>query len=117
MRFPPCSFLACVDSVASDLHPSPAALIGWTRQIKEMVNEKDSFDSPDSGPLAEIEFWRSRTEDLTGILVQLNRQDVLTIQLVLEKANSPYLKTFQGQREIVKARLAHWLAFCPPPRG
>lgn len=35
-----------------------ASLIGWTRQIKEVVNEKDSFDSPDSGPLAEIEFWR-----------------------------------------------------------
>jgi hypothetical protein len=49
-----------------------STLIHWTRQIKEIVNQQDSEDTgEESGPLAEIDFWRSRSVDLSGIRAQV----------------------------------------------
>ena len=57
-----------------------SALIHWTRQIKDVLNEKDNVESSENeGPLAEIEFWRARTEDLNNIRNQLERNDVKQI--------------------------------------
>jgi dynein heavy chain len=45
-----------------------AILIHWTRQIKEVTNQDNNAQlNENAGPLAEIEFWRSRCEDLNGI--------------------------------------------------
>lgn len=42
-------------------------VIHWTRQIKELINSQESLESAEtSGPLQEIEFWRARSEDLSG---------------------------------------------------
>jgi dynein heavy chain len=48
-------------------------LIHWTRQIKEVSNQETSHHVDTSGPLEEIEFWRSRTIDLSGIRSQIDR--------------------------------------------
>ena len=73
-------------------------LIHWTRQIKEVLTGSDASHSDaqneDKGPLAEIEYWRSRSLDLTSISQQLGREDVKAITNVLDSAKSSYLKPF-----------------------
>jgi dynein heavy chain len=56
------------------------AVIYWTKQIREVVNEKDvGAASESAGPLAEIEYWRARAIDLRNICDQFNRSDVKRI--------------------------------------
>eukprot|EP00736_Rhodelphis_marinus_P013382 Rmarinus@m.14828 len=72
-----------------------STLIHWTRQIKEVLNnQENSEDSEDAGPLAEIEFWRCRTIDLSGIKDQLHQPGVEKIKTVLQVAKSSYLDSF-----------------------
>ncbi|KAH9593471.1 Dynein heavy chain [Trypanosoma melophagium] len=68
-----------------------AAVIHWTRQIKEVVGDKDAGLTGDAaGPLEEIAYWRSRARDLGNIRAQLNRADVAGIVGVLKEAKSFY---------------------------
>eukprot|EP00762_Andalucia_godoyi_P004499 ANDGO_05184.mRNA.1 Dynein-1-beta heavy chain len=84
-----------------------SALIHWTRQIKEVVNEKDSMDNSESaGPLAEIDFWKSRAADLNGIKNQLERPEVKQIVEVLFKAKSSYLEPFNKLSSLIQRRYA-----------
>ena len=69
-------------------------MIHWTRQIKEVVNNQDIFDGSIEGPLDEIQFWRNRTVDLSGISEQLEKAGVQRIVHVLEVAKSSYLAPF-----------------------
>ena len=70
-------------------------LIHWTRQVKEVVNNQDNSElGEDAGPLAEIEFWRSRSVDLGGIREQLENQKVKDIIQILEVSKSSYLAPF-----------------------
>lgn len=72
-----------------------ALLVHWTRQIKEVLNSQHNTESNEStGPLEEIEFWRRRCEDLSGISNQINREEVVRIVKVLELAKSSYLDQF-----------------------
>ena len=72
-----------------------AILIHWTRQIKEVVNNQKSSSQLDAaGPLHEIEFWRSRCVDLSGIRSQLERPGVKAIVSLLKQVNSTYLADF-----------------------
>ena len=73
-------------------------LIHWTRQIKEVLTGSDSSNSEaqneEKGPLAEIDYWRSRCLDLTSISEQLAREDIKTIVNVLDRGKSSYLTPF-----------------------
>ena len=70
-------------------------LIHWTRQVKEVVYNQDNTElGEDAGPLAEIEFWRSRSVDLGGIREQLDNPKVKDIVRVLEASKSSYLAAF-----------------------
>ncbi|KNC97489.1 uncharacterized protein SPPG_07404 [Spizellomyces punctatus DAOM BR117] len=70
-------------------------VVHWTRQIKEVVNNQHASETTEnSGPIEEIQFWRSRCDDLSGISEQLNRGDVQQILKVLELAKSSYLEQF-----------------------
>ena len=72
-------------------------VISWTRQIKEVVNSHDNaYHAEVSGPLEEIQFWRSRTVDLSGISEQLQRTDVRRVVCVLEASKSSYLARFES---------------------
>jgi dynein heavy chain len=56
------------------------AVIYWTKQIREVVNEKDVGSASESaGPLTEIEYWRARAVDMKNICDQFNRADVKRI--------------------------------------
>ncbi|KAI9197259.1 dynein heavy chain and region D6 of dynein motor-domain-containing protein [Polychytrium aggregatum] len=70
-------------------------LVHWNRQIKEVVNNQHTSETTENlGPLEEIQFWKSRCEDLSSISQQLNRPDVRQIITVLEIAKSSYVEQF-----------------------
>ena len=79
-----------------------STIIHWTRQIKEVVNQQDSQDASEhSGPLSEIEYWRERSVDLSGIRNQLDDPNVAQIVTVLEQAKSSYLAPFLNLRNLI----------------
>lgn len=77
-------------------------LMHWTRQIKEVINTQHTSETSDnSGPLEEIQFWRSRCDDLSGISHQLNRLNVKRVIKVLENSSSSYLDQFQRLSNLI----------------
>ncbi|XP_074657783.1 dynein axonemal heavy chain 2-like [Tubulanus polymorphus] len=71
------------------------AMIHWTRQIKEVLSSQDAFESSEnSGPLEEIEFWKNRCADLSGISQQLDKPGVKKITEILQMAKSSYVGPF-----------------------
>eukprot|EP00798_Chlamydomonas_sp_ICE-L_P021926 gene21926-28972_t len=79
-----------------------STIIHWTRQIKELVSKQDSVDASEhSGPLDEIDFWRERSVDLSGIRAQLDDPNVAQIVAVLENAKSSYLAPFLNLRNLI----------------
>ncbi|KAI8894261.1 dynein heavy chain and region D6 of dynein motor-domain-containing protein [Globomyces pollinis-pini] len=80
-----------------------ALLVHWTRQIKEVINTQHTSESSEnSGPLEEIQFWRSRCDDLSGISDQINRKEVQTIIEVLTIAKSSFLEQFLRLSHLIK---------------
>ncbi|XP_072544049.1 dynein axonemal heavy chain 2 [Salminus brasiliensis] len=70
-------------------------MIHWTRQIKEVLNAQETVEIGDSsGPLEEIDFWRSRCSDLSAISKQLQKPGVCHIQAILQLAKSSYVPPF-----------------------
>ncbi|KAJ3403337.1 hypothetical protein HDV05_007876, partial [Chytridiales sp. JEL 0842] len=70
-------------------------VVHWTRQIKEVVNNQHTSQTTEnSGPLEEIEFWRRRCDDLSGISEQLNKPELQTIVNIIGLAKSSYLDQF-----------------------
>ena len=52
-----------------------AAMIHWTRQIKEVLSSQDNFEmSENSGPLEEIEFWKNRLVSAIFLCTGIKRQ-------------------------------------------
>eukprot|EP00882_Tetradesmus_deserticola_P024098 GHRQ01026324.1.p2 GENE.GHRQ01026324.1~~GHRQ01026324.1.p2 ORF type:complete len:229 (+),score=87.02 GHRQ01026324.1:86-688(+) len=52
-------------------------LMYWTRQVTNVLNKQDCGDGgQQAGPLLEIEFWRSRSLDLSSIRAQLEDKQV-----------------------------------------
>uniref|UniRef100_A0A8C8ZZR2 Dynein axonemal heavy chain 2 n=1 Tax=Prolemur simus TaxID=1328070 RepID=A0A8C8ZZR2_PROSS len=71
------------------------SMIHWTRQIKEVLSAQETVEiGENSGPLEEIEFWRNRCTDLSGISKQLVKQGVKHIESILRLAKSSYLAPF-----------------------
>ena len=71
-------------------------MIHWTRQIKEVLNSQHAVEtSENAGPLEEIEFWQSRSEDLSGISDQLAKPGVMNIQAILIHSKSSYVAPFR----------------------
>ncbi|GBG32973.1 Dynein heavy chain 2, axonemal [Hondaea fermentalgiana] len=80
-----------------------STMIRWTRQIKEVVNNQDmAANTETSGPLEEIQFWRSRTQDLSGISQQLEKPGIQKIVAVLECVKSSYLAPFQSIADMIQ---------------
>ncbi|XP_063786889.1 dynein axonemal heavy chain 2 [Pseudophryne corroboree] len=72
------------------------AMVHWTRQIKEVLSAQEALEMGESsGPLEEIEFWRDRCTDLSGISTQLDKPGVKHIELILEMAKSSYVGPFR----------------------
>ncbi|KAI3385375.1 hypothetical protein SNEBB_009845 [Seison nebaliae] len=74
-------------------------MIYWSRQLKSILTSQKSLGFDDSipeksGPLAEIEFWRSRCHDLNGIKKQLDKLRISEIIRLLDLGKSTYLQQF-----------------------
>ncbi|XP_043933259.1 dynein axonemal heavy chain 2 [Protopterus annectens] len=72
------------------------AMIHWIRQIKEVLSAQEAVETGENaGPLEEIEFWRNRCADLSGISKQLDKPGVKHIEAILELSKSSYVAPFQ----------------------
>jgi dynein heavy chain, axonemal len=80
-------------------------MIHWTRQIKEVLSAQDALQtSENAGPLEEIEFWKNRCADLSGISIQLDKPGVKKITAILQLAKSSYVTPFlrlSGQIKVI----------------
>ena len=87
-----------------------AAMIHWTRQIKEVLSAQDAVQtSENAGPLEEIDFWKNRCADLSGITTQLDKPGVKRITSLLQLAKSSYVAPFLKLSSQIKV-LMH--SFC-----
>ena len=85
-----------------------ATVIHWTRQIKEVLstNQNDAGGHGMELPLQEIEFWKKRCDDMSGIARQLDAPTVLRIHSVLAAAKSLYLTQFDTMGSRIKEGMA-----------
>jgi len=70
-------------SVIADLESS---VNEWTQQIQRIVEQEMGKAPTGKGPLAEIEFWRSRSASLSTLYEQLNLPHIKRVIRVLEQA-------------------------------
>lgn len=72
-----------------------AAVIYWSRQLKDVLNSQDMSGLDETaGPLEEIDFWKARNRDLMGISKQLNKPSIKKITHILDLAKSSYVTSF-----------------------
>ncbi|KAK7091017.1 hypothetical protein V1264_010736 [Littorina saxatilis] len=70
-------------------------MIHWSRQIKHVLNMQTSgTGESEQGPLAEVDHWKNRCADLTGITSQLDHPAIVRIISVLQHAKSNYITPF-----------------------
>ncbi|WIA13292.1 hypothetical protein OEZ85_006876 [Tetradesmus obliquus] len=82
-------------------------LIYWTRQVTNVLNKQDCGDGgQQAGPLVEIEFWRSRSLDLSSIRAQLEDKQVADMVATLSLAGSSYLAPFLQLKEQIQQEAA-----------
>ncbi|KAL0220777.1 hypothetical protein RCL1_000631 [Eukaryota sp. TZLM3-RCL] len=82
-----------------------AVVIFWTRQIQDIISSQDVFEAADNlGPLSELSFWRERVEDLRGIMVQLEQQNVQQVLALLEHVQSSYIAPFKSVAQVIKLK-------------
>ena len=63
--------------------------------MKDVLNSQDMSGLDETaGPLEEIDFWKSRNQDLLGISRQLNKTSVKRITKTLDLAKSSYVSSF-----------------------
>jgi dynein heavy chain len=77
-----------------------STIIHWTRQIKGVLGGSDgSGDSEATTLLVEIDAWKSRVDDLSGVQEQLQREEVAQIINTLQLAKSSYLALFLSLKQ------------------
>ncbi|GCC45222.1 hypothetical protein chiPu_0029544, partial [Chiloscyllium punctatum] len=81
------------------------AVVHWTRQIKDVLSAQEAVETGEiSGPLDEIDFWRNRCDDLSGIGFQLDKAGVKHIQSILELSKSSYIGPFLKLAKLIQVR-------------
>jgi dynein heavy chain len=95
-----------------------STVIHWTRLIRDVLSSTGvEFGSAGLElPLDEIEFWRQRVTDMSGISTQLDRDEVLRILAVARAGNSSYISQFDSWATRIKDGMAvvrRWLIFKP----
>lgn len=79
------------------VHTLESALIVWTKQIKNVLKQSPEMileNGTNPGPMAEILFWKSKSENLNGIFDQLQSAKVRRVLKVLDKSKSTYNAPF-----------------------
>eukprot|EP00762_Andalucia_godoyi_P000343 ANDGO_03199.mRNA.1 Dynein beta chain len=80
------------------VHALESAVVTWTRQIKNVLKmdpEMALKGSDHPGPLKELEFWSTKSENLNAIFEQLAGDKIQKILNILEVAKSTYVSPFQ----------------------
>lgn len=105
------------------VHQIESIVIRWTKQIQKMIYESksaifeskqrmhDSFSGLDgfetkNGLLDEIEFWKSRNENLGRLRDQLESSQIQSILSFLEMAKSVYLSPFLNLKDDIRREAA-----------
>ena len=84
-----------------------AAVIHWSRQLKDVLNSQDMSGLDETaGPLEEIDFWKARNKDLQGISVQLNKASVKRVTRILDLAKSSYVSSFAKLSKQIQVNFA-----------
>ncbi|XP_078057018.1 dynein axonemal heavy chain 2 [Mustelus asterias] len=79
------------------------AVVHWTRQIKDVLSAQEAVETGEiAGPLDEVEFWRNRCDDLSGIGFQLDKAGVKHIQSILELSKSSYIAPFLKLAKLIQ---------------
>ena len=79
------------------VHTLESALIVWTKQIKNVLKQSPEMvleNGSNPGPMAEILFWKSKSDNLNGIFDQLQSVKVRRVLKVLDKSKSTYNAPF-----------------------
>jgi dynein heavy chain, axonemal len=84
------------------------AIVQWSRQIRNVLKQ-DPENILKSGahpnPIAELDFWRNKSENLNSICHQLNSERIKKVLKFLEQNKSTYTSTFSKlQKEVQAAR-------------
>ncbi|XP_053322781.1 dynein axonemal heavy chain 11 [Spea bombifrons] len=90
------------------LHTFESMIIKWSYQIRDIV-ERDSsqplVQGHNPGPETELDFWKTRRENLTSIFEQLQSPAVQKMATILEEKESSYYPIFQNITKEVKEAL------------
>ncbi|KAG5856708.1 hypothetical protein ANANG_G00010770 [Anguilla anguilla] len=80
------------------VHAIETMVISWTHQIREVLKEDSArllLKGLDPGPSAELDFWKSRKENMQSIYEQLQSPVVQKMRKILEMTESSYYPTFK----------------------
>ncbi|XP_032992214.1 dynein heavy chain 9, axonemal-like [Lacerta agilis] len=92
----------------SIVHAIESAVIEWTHQIQGVLKRESSeplLQGQDPSPKVELDFWKSRFEDLQCIYSQLKARRVLTMMELLDRVQSTYFPAFRSIFRDVEAAL------------
>ncbi|XP_068007847.1 dynein axonemal heavy chain 9-like [Melanerpes formicivorus] len=99
----------CLQLIDKSLVPAAeSAIIDWSHQTQEALR-KDSAEpllqGTNPSPKVELQFWKSRCEDLESIYHQLTTRRVSNMLGLLERAGSSYVPAFKAMLRDVEAAL------------
>ena len=70
----------------------------WEAQISQAIEVQNRRLPKDNGPLAEIDYWKERNINLSGIFEQTKQEKAKQILEILSSIESPASSSFEGQR-------------------
>eukprot|EP01135_Chromosphaera_perkinsii_P000864 Nk52_evm27s152 gene=Nk52_evmTU27s152 len=79
------------------IHVLESAIVNWTKQIKGLLKlDPESLvkGGKNPGPLAEVDFWSSKAENLKSVYEQLVSEPILLVLNILEATKSSYAPAF-----------------------
>ncbi|XP_048343352.1 dynein axonemal heavy chain 9-like [Sphaerodactylus townsendi] len=92
----------------SIVHAIESAVIEWSYQIQKVLKRESSeplLEGQDPSPKVELEFWKSRCEDLQCIYSQLKTKTVLAMVELLDRVQSTYFPAFSSMFRDVETAL------------
>lgn len=68
---------------------------GWIAAIQRLIDQENKRGRPGKGPMAEIEYWRTRNASLATMYEQLKSEAVVNMLDVLRSEDSQFLQGFE----------------------
>uniref|UniRef100_A0A8C4MMP7 Dynein axonemal heavy chain 9 n=1 Tax=Equus asinus asinus TaxID=83772 RepID=A0A8C4MMP7_EQUAS len=102
-----CVFHSLDSTDKSVIYALESAVIQWSHRVQVVLKRESSqplLQGENPTPKVELEFWRSRSEDLEYIYNQLRTMQVRGVAGLLDKLQSSYFPAFQAMfRDVVSA--------------